>query len=83
MRYIYDVPDDDAMAGARLVKPEDAGSLIHDLTGLLERVEGCDFCCLELLSNNIGRWELFKALVRLKSRIEDIMEEAELEGRTY
>lgn len=83
MRYTFDVPNDDVAGGTRLVPPEDAGSLIHDLTTLLERVEACDLCCLELLANNTGRWELFKALVRLKARIEDLMEEAEAEGRTY
>ncbi len=76
-RYIFDVPEDDATGSvARLVTPEDAGALIHDLSTLLLRVEACDLCCLELLADHKGRWELYKALVRLKARIEDMEREA-------
>lgn len=71
----FDVPMSDEGGGTRLVKPEDAGSLIHDLSSLLERVEACDFCHLELLVNHKGRSDLYRALLALKVRIEDLQEE--------
>jgi hypothetical protein len=77
MRFVFDVPEEDASGGAvRLVRPEDAGSLIHDLSGLLKRVKNCPFCRAELLAAGDERRKLHVAVKRLWAHLEELEQEA-------